>query len=137
MSADEVALSLEKDARLQHGMSVRDIILLDPRVRLLMVVEAIRAMGSVLQCWSSKTQSYEEKIDYSTRLKAVAWIASYSDGLPVQTNLNVNATPGANKGLDPDEMLAASPSALEAMERTLSRAKKLASKRVEKVVESQ
>lgn len=129
--ATELARDIETDSRLhQQAASVRDIILSNPRVRVLMVAEAIRSLGAVVQCWNAKAQKYEEKIDHATRLKAVSFLAGYSDGLPVATNLNLNATP--NRAETSDEMMEqATPAMIEAMERVIERTKKKMGKKVE------
>lgn len=115
--ADEIAT----DSRLLQMNAVRDIILADPRVRVQLVAAAIRCLFAEKFYFDRAAKEVVHEPDYSTQMKAVAWLAAYSDGLPVQTNLNLNANTNPTKGLPPEEVLMRSPAALEAMKRTIAR----------------
>ena len=61
-----------------------------PRLRSMVLGAAIRALGATKGIYDMKSRTTNYEPDWNARLKAVVWIASYSDGLPAQTNLNVN-----------------------------------------------
>ncbi len=112
--AAEIAAAIENDDRLHKAnVSVREMLTLHPRARVLMVAEAIRGLDAVVQCWSASRQEYVEKVDHATRLKSVAWLASYSDGLPVQRNENFSVTASAKPSVDYETMLRKSPALAE------------------------
>lgn len=124
--AERLAREIENDAQLQEpGVSFSAMLQKHQRARVLMVAEAVRALGAQQKVWSAKKQGYESAVDYPTRLKAVTILASYSDGLPVQTNVNVNSQARANATTPEQELdrAAASPAAIEAAERQLARLK--------------
>lgn len=123
VEAHELARTVENDTRLQDLGSVRDIILAHPRVRVMLVAAAIRNLTAQKFYFDKKAGCMVHEDDSATQMKAVAWLAAYSDGLPVVTNLNVNTNAGKGAGLPPDEILARSPAAMEAMQRALDRAK--------------
>jgi hypothetical protein len=132
-AAQEVAREIENDSRSQECASIREIILLHPLTRVLMVAEAVRGIGATVQCWNAKKQAYEEKPDPATSYKWVSWLAGYSDGLPVATNLNLNATTPSSMPVQPDEMLARSPAMRDAVRRMLDQSDKAAAKTKEKM----
>jgi hypothetical protein len=121
---------VETDPRLRDGsVTLRDIILGNNATRIHTVAGAIRLLEATVQCWNAKEMIYEAKPDHQTRLKAITFLAAYSDGLPVATNLNLNATPGGNRKeerADDLELLARSPAALKAAERMVEAAKRRA-----------
>jgi hypothetical protein len=121
--AAQIADAIENDARLQDAnISVRDILTAHPQARVLMVAEAVRGLGAEVQCWSSKTQEYIPKIDYPTRLKSTAWLASYSDGLPAQRAESPTTTTPTKPEMSYDEALRRSPALRDAARRALLRA---------------
>ena len=76
-----------------------------------------------------------EQPDGNVQMKAVAWISSYSDGVPTQTVLNINAdAKRREESVDPegalDAALASSPALREAHRRRLDRADQAAQKQV-------
>jgi hypothetical protein len=117
--ADEIA----SDLQVSPDAQVRDIILAHPRVRQQIVAAAVRCLRAEKFYFDRTKKEIVHEEDYATQIKAIAWLAAYSDGLPIQTNLNVNANASGKGRLPPDEMLAQSPAALEAMERALARAR--------------
>jgi hypothetical protein len=125
IEAHAAAAVLESDLRLEDSAGVRDIILAHPRVRVLLVATAIRNLSAQKFYFDRKAGDMVHEDDASTQMKAVAWLAAYSDGLPVVTTLNLNGSINGGKRPAPDEMLAGSPAAIEALERTLARAKKM------------
>ena len=126
-SAAAVAREIETRSQLAaDGVSIRAIIEAFPHIRPMMVAEAVRGLAATVQCWNAKAQCYEEKVDYAVRQKWVAWLAGYSDGLPVQTNMNVNASLGKAKGGEDMEGMLESPAVREEMRRQLDAADKRA-----------
>lgn len=120
------ARAVENDIHLRDDMSVREIILAHPRVRILMVATAVRCMGASKLYYSKGSKEFKPEADFATQMKAITWLAAYSDGLPIQTNLNLNAQANGRKEFAPVDMLAESPAAMEAMERTLEAAREKA-----------
>ena len=123
--AEALAQEIENDSQLRKpGTSFSAILQKHQGVRVLMVAEAVRALGAEQKVWSAKKQCYESAIDYPTRLKSVSLLASYADGLPVATNVNVNAK-GSDATPEQDfDRAAASPAMLEAAERHLESLKR-------------
>ena len=137
VEAHVAATRVENDLRLTDSASVRDIILAHPRVRVLLVATAVRSLSAQRFYFDKAAGGMVHEDDANTQMKAVAWLAAYSDGLPVMTNLNVNANAGGGRVQNPDEMLAGSPALIAALERTLERARKMnAQKHEPKMVEA-
>lgn len=124
--AEALAREIENDSHLQiPGTSFSAIVQKHQRVRVLMVAEAVRALGAEQKVWSAKKQAYESAVDYPTRLKAVSLLASYADGLPVATNVNVNANSKGDTTPEQEfDRAAASPAMIEAAERHLASLKR-------------
>jgi hypothetical protein len=116
------AKSIEADSQLPPSAGIREIVLASPSLRKQVVAAAVRCLGATKWYYSTSQKKHVYDPDYATQLKAAAWLASYSDGLPAQTNLNINANAGAAPQVSPEDMLAASPAAREAMRRALARA---------------
>jgi hypothetical protein len=120
--AHELARQVENDTTLQDKDSVREIILAHPRIRVMLVAAAIRNLTAQKFYFDKKAGSMVHEDDSATQMKAVAWLAAYSDGLPVVTNLNMNVNGRGKSALPPDELLANSPAAIDAMKRAVERA---------------
>lgn len=121
ISAEVLARTVETDTRFHQGeWSLRDVINAFPMMRVLMVAEAVRGLGAVIQCWNATLKAYEEKPDYGTRQKWATWIAAYGDGRPIETSVHVNGTPN-RKQTESSDM---SPAMIEAAERAIALAKK-------------
>lgn len=124
--AEAVARAIETHSQIRRdSMTIRSIIEAFPEIRQMMVAEAVRGITATVQCWNAKLQAYEEKIDYAVRQKWVAWLAGYSDGLPVQTNMNFNASPRRGQTENEDAALAlSSPALREELKRQIADAEK-------------
>ncbi len=118
--ADELAAHIESAADLQELGSFNAIINKVPRVRVLVLAEQVRGLAAVVQCWNAGKKCYEEKVDFATRQKCSSWIAGYADGLPPQTNFNVNANATPQKPRELDDL---TPAGIEALQRVLDRAR--------------
>jgi len=114
---------LESDSSLHEAPSINAMVSLHPRVRVRLFIEQVRGLDAVVQCWNAKKQSYEEKPDFATRQKCATWLGGYSDGLPPQTNFNVNENLNRKPGAGVDMT---SPAMIEAMERRLEKSKRQA-----------
>lgn len=117
---DGLALEIASDSQLPPESSVRDIILATPAIRQTMVAAAVRCLNAQKFYFCKKKGEMVHEPDYATQIKAIAWLAAYSDGLPAQTNLNVNMDARGGKGKKPQ----LTPAVLEAMERTVARVKR-------------
>jgi hypothetical protein len=136
---EEVAQAIEKASHLHQGKTVQEIIMAHGPVRTMMVATAIRALAASKLYYSKIAKAFVPEADFQTQMKAVAWLAAYSDGLPTQTQLNINANADAMRSkpdLTPAAMLARSPAALEAMARTLREAQDIAASEA-KTIQSQ
>jgi hypothetical protein len=124
--AETLAQKIENDSQLRKpGTSFSAILQKHQGVRVLMVAEAVRALGAEQKVWSAKLQAYESAIDYATRLKSVSLLASYADGLPVATNVNVNASSKGDATPEQEfDRAAASPAMIEAAGRHLESLKR-------------
>jgi hypothetical protein len=118
---DEIATLIEFDPKHVTAQSLREIILAVPDVRAAVVASAIRCLGSERLMYDGQSKKVKSVPDGATIMKAVAFLAAYSDGLPVQTTLNMNVN--NNKELPMEEMLASSPALVDALQRQLDRAK--------------
>ena len=101
--------------------TLRDLIVAIPDVRVLIVATAVRCLGAERMMGGGKKGEVERCADGATQMKAVAFLAAYADGLPVQTTMNLNVD--GTKDMPMEELLAKSPALVAAMERQLERAK--------------
>lgn len=115
-----VADAIEADGRFASARSLRDAIALIPGARALIVATAVRCLGAQRMMGKGKSEVMTVD-DGSTQMKAVVFLASYLDGLPVQQNLNINFD--ANKEMPVKEMLLKSPALLAAVEKMVAEVK--------------
>lgn len=114
--AAKLASAVENDPQLQNGaLTFHDVVQLVPGLRVLVLAELIRGLGAVEGRWNAKKQTHDEAIDYPTRQKSAQIILGYADGLPPQTNFNINAN------TKPKDTPKATPALVEAMEREAAR----------------
>ena len=90
-----------------------------PKLRRMVLGAAIRALGAERSLYDRGNKEWVTEPDWASRLKAVVWIASYSDGLPTQTTLNVNIgdKPGAEVDLNLEEAVHKSPALRQRLEK--------------------
>ena len=101
-----------------------------PELRQLVIGAAIRGLCAVRSYWYKGSGAMVHEPDSASQMKAAAFVAAYSDGMPMQSTVNLNVDAGA-KGLTMDDVLAQSPAAVEAIERTLARVKAKGRKPIE------
>lgn len=87
---ETLAEAIERDERSEGAPTIRELLLAHPSFRRLIVATAVRSLGA--QKWvfdrdQKKVVFYE---DSSTQMKAVAFLAAYTEGLPMQTNVSLN-----------------------------------------------
>lgn len=80
-----------------------------PRLRLLIIASAVRALGAVRSYYDKAEGGRVREPDCASQMKAAAFLAAYADGLPVQTALNVNVDPTKAHGFSLGDALRASP----------------------------
>jgi len=125
--ADEIATRIESDPRLASAATIRELIDLIPNARHIAVAAVFRCLSA--RKWYFEKGSAVKKFepDFKTQLDAAKLLLSYSDGLPAQTTLNVNADLG-KKSADVDGEaqfdagLASSPALRDSLRRRLERA---------------
>jgi hypothetical protein len=122
--AEGLAQAIENAPHVHQAKNLKEIIDSFSAIRVMLIAEAVRGMGAVTYLWSASKKAYEEKVDYPTRQRSIAWLAGYSDGLPAQTTFNYNANASATPAADPFEKLATSPAARAALRRALDQADK-------------
>ena len=92
-----------------------------PNARHLVLAAAFRCLGA--RKWYYEKGSSEKKFepDYRTQLDAVKFLASYQDGLPVQTTLAVNVgdRPGDQSSLSLEEAVKRSPALRDRLQKLL------------------
>lgn len=105
---------------------MREIILAHPKVRELAVAAAVRALVATKFYFDKKSGQMVHEPDYATQIKAVTVLVSYSDGLPVQTNMNINANMGKSKRSENEDAALAlsSPALREELKRQIADAEK-------------
>lgn len=96
---EEVAMRIESgEFQAEAERGVCDLVRKIPRLRQHVLACAVRNLNAQRKYWSKPAGDWCFEPDGNVQMKAVVWIASYSDGLPTQTTLNLNV--GANKGGD-------------------------------------
>lgn len=125
VEAQNLGAEVENATHLHSDESIREIILAHTAIRRMVVATAVRSLASKKFYFDKIKKCMVHEEDYATQMKAAAFIAAYADGLPPVTNLNMNlhAKSNGNNELSTVDMLARSPAALAAMERTLAQAK--------------
>jgi hypothetical protein len=126
-SADEIAALIERSPAFDKIQSLSALLSEIPNGRRVILASAFRALGA--RKWYFEKESAERKFlpDYRTQLDAAKLLLSYSDGLPTQTTLNVNADLGKKSAeVDSeaqfDNALASSPALRDSLRRRLERA---------------
>lgn len=124
--AEAFELASEIETQSHQGASVREIILAHPKVRELAVAAAVRALVATKFYFDKKSGQMVHEPDYATQIKAVTVLVSYSDGLPVQTNMNINANMGKSKRSENEDAALAlsSPALREELKRQIADAEK-------------
>lgn len=118
---ENLADVIELDGAKITVKTLRDLITAIPDIRQLIVATAVRCLGAERMMGGGKKGEVERCADGATQMKAVAFLAAYSDGLPIQTTMNLNVD--GNRDMPIEEMLAKSPALVAAMEKQLARAK--------------
>lgn len=96
---ERVANDIESDFYSEEAeRGFGDLVRRVPRLRQHVLACAVRNLGATRKFWDRNQKDWIVEADGNVQMKAVVWIASYSDGLPTQTTLNLNV--GANKGGD-------------------------------------
>ncbi len=130
-TVDELADLVEQDVNLDSSRSINALLMDVPEMRRFMVSTAIRCLDAH-RCYYDKSQKQMVEIpDGNTQMRAVAFLAAYSDGLPTQTTLNVNlGEKGKASGgeLTVDQAMAASPALRSKLRTMLEQAEKTAGK---------
>lgn len=115
-----VAETIEADPAIVTAKTIKEAILAVPNARALMVAAAVRCLGAKRLMFDRASKEVVKVDDGSTIMKAVAWLAAYSDGLPIQHTVNVNMD--ANKEMPMVEMMAKSPALRAAVRKQLEQA---------------
>ena len=98
---NELADKLEADGDEFDGKTIREIIEGVPCARRLVVAAAIRNLGAQKRHWSKSKDDWVYEPDTNAQMKAVEFLANYSDGRPTETSLNVNVG-GDEAGVEVD-----------------------------------
>lgn len=125
---DTVADRVEKAAP-DQSKNLRTILAGVPELRQLVVAAAIRGLGARKYYFDRKVGAMVFEPDYIAQNKAAVFLAAYDAGLPLQGTVNLHL--GGEKGMTIEDAMASSPAALEAIERTLAKAKARAKKPIE------
>ena len=131
VSARAIAAKIEADVATPK--SYRELILSLPECRPFIVASAFRNLAAQKMMSGGQRGVVELCDDGATQMKAAAFLAAYSEGLPAQTVVNVNMD--ATKDLSLDDMLARSPALCAAMERQVAKARAVQESGSRKIVE--
>ena len=109
--AEDVAVAVLADRALESANSLNALILQIKEVRPLIVATAIKCLAARKVYYDRDAKTNVEIDDGNTQMRAVTFLAAYSDGLPTQTTLNVSLGERGGKGgeLTVDEAMQASP----------------------------
>lgn len=124
-AAVALAGRIEADSQFDSAISVRDYLLRFPEFRRIMVATAVRCMGARKAVYDKDAQKWEFAEDGPTQMKAVAFLAAYSEGIPAQTNVNLNIGDRAGKKEDAmtlEQALRESPALRERLRATVEAA---------------
>ena len=127
--ASEIASLIERG---EFGKlpTLRELIDQIPSARNVILGAAFRALGARKFYWEKGNGGQRLwEPDYKVQLDAVKWLAGYSDGLPAQTNVNLNIESGKKpdgQDFDLERELAENPAARERMRIILERSEKRA-----------
>ncbi len=93
-----------------------------PELRPFIIGAAIRGLGARKCFFDMKKNEMVYEPDFGSQAKAVAFLAAYVDGLPVQSTINLNVEGATKKGkLSVEEALRRSPALVEAMKKEIKR----------------
>lgn len=117
---DALADEVEANAGLDDVKDMRGFFEKIPQLRRFVVAAAIRSLTARKYYYSKEKKEMVFEPDSGTQMKAVAWIAAYQDGLPLQSTVNFNVNKEA-KAFDMGDALANSPALREHLKRELAR----------------
>src|SRR5688572_13565136 len=120
VTAAELAAAFESRSLSPADMN---LLLAHPEAKVLATAAVLRSLAATKYYFDRATNQMVYTPDYATQLAAAKLIFERTEGLPVQMNLNVNATAQAQKNLATEEMLEKSPAMQEALARALARVK--------------
>lgn len=95
--ARKMKLELEPDDSASMMRQIRSI----PDIHKQIVEAAVEALQAMKWHWDIESKSVVYEPDHKARLDAARFLASYGDGLPTQTTLNVNIGDKPNGGPEP------------------------------------
>lgn len=131
----ELAAQVEAGAKDGSAQSIRELIVNTPGIRNLVIATAIRCLAAKRVMGSGQKDKPPVTVDDgATQMKAAVFLAGYADGLPAQTVVNWNV--GGAKEMPIEEMLLRSPALVEAMEKQISRVKRVQKSGVAKTLEA-
>lgn len=119
---EKIATRVETDPALR-SRDLRAILLEIPEVRPLIIGAAIRGLGARKAFWSKQEEDWTFEPDFIAQGKAIAFLAAYVDGLPVQTTVQFNVDDKKTSKATLGETLENSPAMVAAIEKELKRIK--------------
>jgi len=119
LGIDESA-ALTVPADIVPGTSLRQILDSMPEARRLILNTAFRCLGARKFYFDKAEGGMVFEPDYKTQLDAVKFLASYQEGLPVQTSLAVTVGDRPDDDLPLDQALQRSPALRERVAKLLS-----------------
>ncbi len=122
---DGAADDLERNSELT-AKDVRDVINSIPGLRRFVVAAALRALTARRCFWDRNAKAMQYEPDSNAQMKAVAFLAAYADGLPVQSTVNVNLDPTKAGGFSLGDALASSPALRDHLAKELQQAERKA-----------
>jgi len=119
-TVDRLADLVEADESLDASKDMRSFLNGIAGLRRFIVAAAIRALTARKYYFSKEKKEMVFEPDSGTQMKAAAFLAAYSDGLPMQSTVNLNVEAGA-KGFSMADALANSPALRDYMRAELAK----------------
>jgi len=116
---ERIAENLEKIPP-DISRDMRATLTLIPELRQLVAGALIRALGATKTYWDKEADRWTHVPDFLAQTKAAALLVAYSDGLPMQSTVNLNVEAGA-KGFSMADALANSPALRDYMRAELAK----------------
>lgn len=131
--AAQLADAVANDAGLDDAGSLRDLLNRVPALRRELIATAVRCLDARKYYYDRKQGAMVYEPDGTTQMRAVAFLAAYSDGLPAQTQI-IRAIGGPN-GKQPEmtleDALTKSPALRDRLEELLARSREKRGETVE------
>ena len=105
-------------------LDIRATLATIPELRALICAALIRGLAATKYYWDKEKEKWVHVPDYLAQNKAAALLVAYSDGLPVQTAVNVNLDPGKGQGFSLGDALSNSPALREHLAKELAQAER-------------